>query len=264
MNRRRIVPIALAALATATVACVDTSGPTAVPYGFLTLVAQRLGSGYTGSPVGSFYSASGLGVPTAVSPWDSCRQQTFSRTAVGLGDIYPSLRAGSAIQIKLSGRTDSLFPTPVGRETQYRLRGAALPYLPGDSASVVIPGQSGGFPAFTFKAKTAETLIVQDFGTPTAGPRLDVRWNAGHDLNSTVSFSFRYGALNADTLNTQIYCQFKDDGADSIPAKYMGVWAQARAKSWTASRVRTYVAPVAQGGYFDFISTFDVPTPQSP
>ncbi len=264
MIRRHTVPLALAALATVTVACLDSTNPASVPFGFVTFVAQQAGSGFTASPIGTFFSASGLGVPTAISPWDSCRLQTYSRAAVGLGEVYPSISAGAAIQLKVAGRTDSLFPGTVGREVQYRLRAASMPYVPGDTVSVVIPGHADGFPAITFKAKSAEALTVTDFGTPSGTSRLDLRWNAGQDLNSTVSFAFRYGALNADTLNTQVYCQFRDDGADSIPTKYMSIWAQARVKTWVASRVRTYVAPVARGGYFDFISTFDVPTPSSP
>jgi hypothetical protein len=264
MIRRPSAALVIAALATVTVACVDATNPSSVPYGFVTFVAQRSGDGFTASPVGTFFGASGLGVPTAVSPWDSCRQQTYSRSTVGLGEVYPNISAGAAIQIKVSGRTDSIFPGAVGREVQYQLRAGSIPYVPGDSVSVVIPGNADGYPAITFKAKSAEELTVTDFGTPTVGPRLDLRWNAGQDLNSTVAFSFRYGALDADTLNTQVYCQFRDDGADSIPAKYMGAWAQARTRAWVATRVRTYVAPVARNGYFDFISTFDVPTPPSP
>lgn len=264
MIRRHIVPLAFAALATVTVACVDATSPSSVPYGFVTFVAQQSGSGFTASPIGTFFRASGLGVPSAVSPWDSCRQQTYSRSAVGLGEVYPNISAGAAIQLKVSGRTDSIFPGAVGSEVQYRLRSGSIPYVPGDSVSVVIPGSSDGYPAITFRAKSAEVLTVTDFGTPTGVSRLDLRWNAGQDLNSTVAFSFRYGALNADTVNTQVYCQFRDDGADSIPAKYMAVWTQARAKTWVATRVRTYVAPVARNGYFDFISTFDLPTPPSP
>ena len=264
MIRRHTVPLVIAALATVSVACIDATNPSSVPYGFVTLVAQKASNGYTATPVGTFFGASGLGVPTAVSPWDSCRLQTYSRGTVGLGEVYANIGAGPAIQLKVSGRTDSLFPGAVGREIQYRMRTASIPYVPGDSASVVIPGDADGYPAITFKAKTAEVLAVTDFGTPIAGPRLDLRWNPGQDLNNTVAFAFRYGALDADTLNTQVYCQFRDDGADSIPAKYMGAWAQARIKSWVASRVRTYVAPVARNGYFDFISTFDVPTPLTP
>ncbi|MDP1889530.1 MAG: hypothetical protein Q8K55_01450 [Gemmatimonadaceae bacterium] len=264
MIRRHTVPLVIAALATVTVACMDATNPTSVPYGFVSFVAQQSGGGFTASPIGTFFGASGLGVPTAVSPWDSCRQQTYTRATVGLGEVYPNISAGEAIQIKVAGRTDTIFPSEVGREVQYRLRAGSIPYVPGDSVSVVIPGSADGYPAITFKAKSAEALMVTDFGTPTVGPRLDLRWNPGQDLNSTVAFSFRYGALDADTLNTQIYCQFRDDGADSIPAKYMGAWAQARTRAWVATRVRTYVAPVARNGYFDFISTFDVPTPPAP
>jgi hypothetical protein len=132
--------------------------------------------------------------------------------------------------------------------------------------AVVISGGAGdlGYPALTLKGKTAEAFTVQDFGTPVAGAGIALRWNAGQDLNSTMVFSFRYSTLGSDTLSTQVYCQFRDDGADSIPTRYAAGWAGAAQKSWIASRVRTYVAPVSKGGYFDFISTYDIPTPASP
>jgi len=266
MTSRRSVPLLLAAAATIAVACTGLTDLHSVPFGFVTLVAQRAGAGFTASPIGTFYDAGGLGVPSAVSPWDSCRLQSYSpAAAVRLGDIYASISAGASIVVRVSGRTDSLYPVALGSETQYKLRAPlAVPYRPGDSVSVAIPGTSSGYPAISFTAKTAEAVVVTDFAPPASGSRLDLKWNAGQDLNGTMSFSFRYGALDTDTLNTQVYCQFKDDGADSIPAKFISSWAAARTRTWTASRVRTFVAPVAKGGYFDFISTFDLPTPVSP
>ena len=269
MTTRRLVPLSLAAAAAVLVGCNNSATQLkSVPYGFLTFVAQQKGSGYTATAVGSFYDASGLSIPTGNAPWDSCRVQSYSSApGTSLGTIFPSMNAGSSIQVKVGPRTDSLFPVVINRETQYRSRlTTGIPYTPGDSVAVVIPGAAGelGFAALSFKAKTAEAFTVQDFGTPAVGSRIDLRWTKGQDLNNTMVFSFRYSGVNADTLNTQVYCQFRDDGADSIPSKYMGAWAQARAKTWVASRVRTYVAPVARNGYFDFISTFDVPTPPSP
>ncbi|MBW7935132.1 MAG: hypothetical protein H3C62_16290 [Gemmatimonadaceae bacterium] len=262
MIRQRLVPLALAAVATIAVACVEGStSVTGVPFGFVTIAAQRSGAAYITSPVGTFYSTSGLGTPTASSSWDSCRVGTYSSAPASLGDVFPSLDAGAAIEVRLPGRVDSLFPAVVGNDVQYRLRGAGVPYVPGDSVSVVVPGRAGGYPAVSFKAKTAEVLTVVDFGEVPVGPRLDLHWNPGHDANGTVAFAFRYGALAADTLNTQISCQFRDDGTDSIPSKYIASWASAKTKSWVATRVRTHVVPVAGSGFFDFISTFDVPTP---
>jgi hypothetical protein len=261
MNRQRRSVLALAAVGAVVVACTEVTNPDAVPIGFVTIAAQRAGTGYTASPVGTFYRASGLGIPTAAAPWDSCRQQSYAVNTIGLGEVYPFISAGPSIQVRFGARTDSLFPIAVGRDQQYRLRGASIPYTPGDSVSVAIPGHGDGFPATSFKAKTAEALNLASFTEPPSGTRLDLRWSPGHDLNNTVAVSFRYGALGADTLNWQIICQFKDDGADSIPGRYMAAWSQGRVKTWAASRVRTYVLPVAGGGYFDFISTFDVAPP---
>jgi len=266
MTIRRGLPLAIAAVSTVVVACTAATDVTSVPYGFVTVVAQTAGAGYTASPVASFFDARGLGAPGAVSAWDSCRVQPYSPGAVlSFGDVYPSIGAGSAVAVKFGARTDSLFPVAVGREIQYKLRTpTSIPYTPGDSVSVVVPGNSDGYPAISFRAKTAEAVAVTNFGTPNGASRLDLRWNAAQDLNATMTVSFRFGASGADSLNTQIYCQFKDDGADSIPARYMASWAQAPTRSWTAQRVRSYVASVAKGGYFNFISTFDVPTPASP
>ncbi len=266
MTRHRAAPLVLAAAAAFGVACTVSTEVGAVPFGFVALSAQRSATGYTTSPIGTFISGSGLSVPSAIAPWDSCRTQSYSSVAgVPVGSVYPAISAGSSIAFKLPGRTDSLYPVQVGLETQYKLRSpVAVPYTPGDSVSVVIPGASNGFPAISFKAKTAEAVTVTDFAVPASGARLDLKWSAGQDLNSTMAFSFRYGALNADTLNSQIYCQFLDDGTDSIPSRYISTWAAAKTRTWVATRVRTYVAPVARSGYFDFISAFDLPTPVSP
>ncbi len=265
MTRRRAIPLAVAAAATVLVACLGGTELKAVPYGFITLTARQAGTTYRAVPVGSFFSAAGLGVPAETSPWDSCRLQTYtSANSVSVGDVYPFLDAGPSIEMKLPGRTDSLFPGIVSNQMEYATRSnLSVPYTPGDSVSFVVPGTSSGFPAISFKAKTAEALLVTDFGTPAAGTRIDLRWNAGQDLNATMAIALRYGALNTDTLNSQVYCQFRDDGTDSIPAKYVSAWAAAKLHSWVATRVRTYLAPVSRGGYFDFISTFDVPTIQA-
>lgn len=268
MNHRRTVPLLLVGLAIVAVACSSNSVTTdvkSVPYGFLTFTARKAGAGHVAVPTGTFYLATGLGVPTSTSPWDSCRVQPYApATGVGLGTVFPSMNAGSSIQLKLPARTDSLFPTAVAGETQYLPRNsAAIAYTPGDSVSAVIPGASGdkGYPAISFKGKTAEAFSVQDFGTLTPGTRIDLKWTAGQDLNSTMVFSLRYTTPGATSPNSEIYCQFRDDGVDSIPGRYVGAYSVAAQKSWVASRVRTYVAAVSRNGYFDFISTYDIPTP---
>jgi len=268
MTTRRHVPLVLAAAAAILVACDNSSTQLkSVPYGFLTFVAQKSGTAYTANAVGSFYDASGLSIPTGNAPWDSCRVQAYSSSGgTSLGTIFPSMNAGGSLQLKVGGRTDSLFPVIVGTETQYRSHfTSGIPYTPGDSVAVVVPGATGdfGFAALSFKAKTAEAYTVQDFGTPAAGSRIDLRWTPGQDLNNTMVFSFRYAGVNADTLNSQVLCQFKDDGADSVPARYATSWESASNRSWFTSRVRTLVLPAASG-YFNFISTYDIPTPVAP
>lgn len=266
MIRRRVVPLALAALTATSVACLSATEYSRVPFGFVTIVAQKAGAAYSASTVASFYDATGLGVPSAPVPWDSCRALTYSPSGgISMGQVYPSINAGSAVQVRLGSRTDSLFPQVLGTETQYRIRsGGGIAYTPGDSVSVVIPGTSTGFPAITFRAKTAEPFTMQDISGAVAGARIDLKWSAPQDANSTMVLSLRYSGVGSDTLNSQVYCQFHDDGTDSIPARYAAAWASAGKKAWVASRVRTYIGNVARGGYLDYISTFDLPTPVAP
>jgi hypothetical protein len=268
MTNRRHVPLVLAAAVAVLVACNESSTQLrSVPYGFLTFVAQQKGTGWTANAVGSFYDASGLSIPTANAPWDSCRQQSYTaNSGTSLGSVFPSMNAGSSIQVKVGTRTDSLFPVVLNTETQYQSRiTSGIPYTPGDSISVVIPGAAGdlGFSALSFRAKTAEAFTVQSFVPPAVGSRLDLRWTPGHDLNNTMVFSFRYAGAGSDVLNQQVMCQYRDDGADSVPAKYIAAWVSSSKQSWYSSRVRTWVAPAGRG-YFDFISTFDIPTPTAP
>jgi hypothetical protein len=95
------------------------------------------------------------------------------------------------------------------------------------------------------------------------GANIDLRWNAAQDQNAVMVVAFRF-AYASDALNAQIYCQFKDDGTGTIPAKYATDWATATTRTWLASRVRGSVTSVARGGFFNFISAFDVPTSPAP
>ena len=164
MNTRRSIPLLLAALVSAALGCRGTTELQSVPYGFLSFVARKSPAGHTALPTGTFYNASGLGIPTSTFPGDTCGLQAYSGVAaVGLGSVFPSMNAGSSIQLKLPSRTDSLFPVVTGSETQYTPRnGAGIPYTPGDSVGVVIPGAGGdqGFPAISFRARTVEAFAV--------------------------------------------------------------------------------------------------------
>jgi hypothetical protein len=266
MNLRRIFPLAALATAALVGACTTPTDLKAIPYGFLTFVTNKTATGYAVAPVGNFYSASAMGPPSEVSAIDSCRIQSYSTAgSVTFGDVYPSILAGSAIQVRWPSRTDSLVPAAVGTGTQYQLKSPlSVPFTPGDSVSVTIPGAAGGYPALAFKAKTTEAFVMQDPGSPAVGSAIPLRWNAAQDVNATMVVSFRYASVGVDSLNAQIYCQFKDDGVDSIPSIYASYWLAATRKTWVATRVRTFVTTVAGGGYFQFWSTFDIPMPAAP
>jgi len=264
MTIRRIVQLSVVLLAAAAGACLSSTAPKSSPYGYLTVVAQKAGTGYVASTIGSFFDASGLGAPSVITPWDSCRAQNYAPASnVGFGEVFPSVSAGAFIQVRLGARTDSIFPVVVGTETQYRARTNGIPYTPGDSVSIVVPGTASDYPAVSLRAKTAEAVVMQDFGVPAAGSNIDLQWTAAQDQNATLVVALRF-AIASDALNAQVYCQFKDDGTGTVPARYASEWAAATNRTWVVTRVRSTVMSVPKGGYFNFISTFDLPTPAAP
>ncbi len=264
MTSRRTAQLALTLVVMASAACISSTAPAPVNYGYLTVVAQQSGAGYVASTVGSFFSATGISAGTTFTPWDSCQAQNYSPTSsVGLGELYPSVSAGSFIQVKLGARTDSIFPVIAGNAMEYHLRAGGIPYTPGDTIAIVVPGTAADFPAVTLKAKTAEAFVMENFATPVAGANIDLRWNAAQDQNAVMVVTFRF-AFASDAQNAQIYCQFKDDGTGTIPAKYATDWATSTNRSWMASRIRSSVTSVARGGTFNIISAFDLPTPAAP
>src|SRR5206468_4204853 len=102
----------------------------------------------------------------------------------------------------------------------------SLPVFPGDSVTLTGPGVAGGFPAFSLRARLAESFTRDSIVIPTSpDSALHLRWTPSTatgthiPAGSSMLVSLRYSSSTTNpSLNSQIYCFLKDDGAYDVPA----------------------------------------------
>jgi hypothetical protein len=263
---RRLGVVGMAVL-TAVIASCDTSlsfRPNELVWGFVTVAAQRTTAGETRtSPTGVFFRGEVSSVPNAAVRPDSCfpSQTYIPPTNSFSGVTY--LDAGASLSVSLGSRTDEIPRVSASGVTNYNLAtGTTLPYRPGDSIVVRIPGATGGYPNVELRAKTAEAFVLQPLVPPASG-YLQLRWTAATDTNSALILQLLYApAGGSGAISREIRCAFRDDGIDSIPLLQYQDWAASGnlKREVVANRLRTLLRNVS-GGAIQFISTYQVPTP---
>jgi hypothetical protein len=247
------------------VAC-DTSasvGPNQRLWGFVTLAALKTGAGeHRVSPSGSFFLGSLGSIPNATIKPDSCYAPRTYIAPTNLITGVTYLDAGASIAAISGGRTEQIPRTTLSGQTIYSLAsGTTVPYQPGDSVVIQIPGATGGFPAAELRGKSAEPLTLLQPIEATPAKPLQLRWNPATDNNSAFVLSLQYTPSSG--TRQEILCAFVDDGVDSIPLTQHQAWTAATTGNPVAiaSRLRTVI--VAAGtGVLELISTYSVPTPQ--
>ena len=265
---RRIVPVGFAfALVLAVIACDQLTAPANLdPYGFLVMNARGKGAGvYTTAPTAIFYKANQVQLSSAAAAWDSCRVFPYDPTVTpSTGGTY--LSAGTSLGLTISGHSDALKPASASTAGPYNLTSASgLVFNPGDTLSLVIPGDKNGFPAVTVLAKTAEPFTMDPIETPAAGKGLLLKWSSPSDNNSALLVTLRYSNSGGSTPNEEIYCSYVDNGGDSVPSQLMFKYILSPYKEVLAQRLRTQILnPAGTKATFNVISTFDRPLPASP
>jgi hypothetical protein len=255
------------ALAAAVVVACDSGFTDVTPdqhWGFVNVTASRAANGqhYT-SPDAFFFFGTVSAVPNAQLVVDSCSPATFT-SGNTLQDVT-YLDAGSPVTTLLGARLDTL-PRNVGTAgtTYKKPAGAEIPYTPGDSIVVSVPGSVGGFPAAEIRARTAEAFAVEPVAMPTGTNAIQLRWTRSTDFNSAMIVSLRYSAPGSSgQLNRQILCAFTDDGVDSITFRQYEPWLTNNGllSDLYLTRLRTVFQAVPDG-LLEVISTYQVPTPE--
>lgn len=243
-------------------ACLSTTDPNERQqnYGFVILEAEQDLETYALTPTALFYRTGLLQLPSTNTATDTCFIAPFFEDG-SEGNFPPSISAGESIELTLSGGTAVLTPRALLGRTEYRMsEGMTLPYIPGDTVTVEIPGAADGFPAWTLKARTAEafTHVPTPEGLDTEV--LPLRWDAAPRPGSKMLVSLRYPTAEG---MEQIYCELIDDGAYDVGAQRAQGWRLAnpegREEAWSRWRI---TGEQNGGSILLVLSTFEVPTPQ--
>ncbi len=253
--------LSLAVLLLATTACLD---PLALPvgrFGTISVAAYANGgSSYVIRPEAAFYDQSDLAYVPVVG--DTCVVALYNpTTAVNPG--LQTLNAGDFLFTRIGGRIDSMQALPNISLRFYTLvNPLGIPYTPGDTLSVTIPGAVDGFPATAISIRTAEAFTHGAIGVPAENLDLPVVWTAAPSAGSQMTFSLRYATgVSSGAANEQIFCSFTDDGSATIRAGYLDAWRLALdvTRSTRALRVRGREIMVDSRTRLSIISTFGQP-----
>lgn len=242
-----------------------TGGTSGNPVGVGGIAARTKGAGYTTGPALAFYRVTGATFITSANTRDTCFVAEYSDAMDTQASTAPKLSAGAFVRLTLGTRTDTLTQSTAGTDVSYRSTLASgIPFTPGDSMVITIPGDPNGFPASTWRGKTAEPFVITPITIPAVGA-IPVSWSPAQDANSAMFITFRYAAGTSATFNRQIACTFVDDGSATVPAIATPEWLAATNRDYTGTRIRTILGTVdVPLSYFNVVSSFTWPTPVSP
>jgi hypothetical protein len=230
-------------------------------WGFIQTGALASAGAYVTNPNGQFFVGTLSSIPDSRVRPDSCIELTITPQNP-LQVTF--LDAGSSITTQYGTRTDTLPRVSTSSGTLYE-KSSPVPFRPGDSLIVRIPGANGGFPASEIRARTAEAFTLDSLIVKASPAATQIRWTPATDPNSSLLVEFRYSSTGGTNFNQLIRCAFVDDGADSVLFRVIQPWAgqNPSARNVTYTRLRTNIVQIV-GGFLEVISTFAVPTPSSP
>jgi len=219
------------------------------------------GETYATRPLAAFYRANGLALN--LGELETCVGLPYSALPPSVANL-PTMLAGQYLYTEIGGRRDTLFPsTLVGLQSYQLLTVNSIPYIPGDTLRVEVPGDAAGFPATTVSVRTAEPFNFTVPANPTQGEPMMLTWTPAPAPGSTMTVSMRLN--NTGTGNTpdaQIYCRFNDDGSGQVDATLTAVWLASapESRSVAFSRVRFTTVEIDPRTRLSLISYFDRPT----
>lgn len=266
MNRSKALSVgvllASAILGACSLPMADASGN---PVGIGGLSARSSGAAFTSTPTLAFYRVNGATFVTALGVRDTCVETSYSDTTSSVSTAS-TIGGGPIVTIQLGGRTDTLARTAGSVDPIYRSSiPGGIPYTPGDSLVLTISGDPEGFPTASFHGKTAEAFEVNAFDVPASGDPINLSWTPAATEDAAMLMSFRFATAASPTLDRQVACTFVDDGTGTVPGDVAINWVGAANRTFAAQRIRTILEQVdVPRSYFNFVSSFVWPTPQSP
>lgn len=240
-------------------------GGNGTPVGVVLMNARTKGAGYTTYPRVNFYSVGQASFEISTVNSDTCVVAPYDSAAVPVA-APTHLGAGALMRIIFAGDTDSLYKATTSDLTYAPTTLVGFTFNPGDSVGFQIAGDVAGFPALQGASRTAEPFTINTPTIPPVGQPMTITWTPATDLNAAMFISLIYNTGGGSTLNTQIFCDYHDDGQGAVQANLLPALSSSSVPFvMHAQRVRgTLMLSTVLNGYFNVISTFEVPTPVSP
>ncbi len=242
-------------------ACNERFGPAKEKTGFISATAYDGGGGaYALRFLGAFYKYDGLstGIPAA----ETCQGGSFSTQNTTVATL-PTVSAGQQLVTRIGGRADTLFQSSGLGLTAYQLLTVnSVPYTPGDTLTLEVPGEVGGFPGTTLKVRTAEAFTHDAVGTGSEGQPLTITWTPAPLPGSLMTFSLRFNSSGtASVPDAQIYCVFTDDGSGEVGTSFASIWRATlpESRSVRATRIRQTEVVFDANTKVTLLSYFDRP-----
>lgn len=230
-------------------------------WGLIDVAATRdASSSHFADVEGLFFHGNVGAVPNADFQVDTCTDVAFF-TGSGTSGLT-HLDAGAVVSATIGGVEHVMERTTTSSGLAYQPT-SLVPYTPGDSIFVDIPGAQGGYPAGSIRAKTAEAFTFPTNIDPPAGTdSIPLTWSLPDEpLSSIMVLSLRYAPeSDPSTLSRQVLCNFVDDGDASVPFRWHQNWSNASERAVVVTRLRTHYVAIG-GANLGVISTYQVPTP---
>ena len=241
---RRTCRLALPGLALiATMGCRDILQAESSNYAVINVETLTTGvETYGARPSGLFFSAAGIFLSSSVVARDSCLIQAFPPAITN--PVLDYLDPGSPVVARFTRPQTSgtLGARTQGSVTSYVLpEGATIPFVPGDTITVEVPGAEDGFEGATIVARTAEAFTPSQLNVPASNQaNMPVTWTPGATAipGSAMFYSIRYSAPASSVINREIACFFIDDGSASVPFETLFDFREATLRAAQATRIR--------------------------
>jgi hypothetical protein len=194
------------------------------------------------SPAAYFVDAVNISLPNSATSADTCAQLGFPGTATTAP--LSQIDAGTPVILATTTDTAQLTPQPADANGYifYRLpANDSITVAPGSISHVTIPGASNGFNAMNQQFVNADSLALSPIdATPDSTGDLTLHWNPQNGQRASVVVQLEFSS-GSGLANTQIFCQFTDNGSHAVEARLANLWRAGGAKHVHAYRFLTNI-----------------------
>jgi len=217
--------------------------PKSVAVGIVTVALADAPNGiHNTSPTAYFVDASNVNIPNSAVSADTCAQLPFP--GINTPTPLPQLDAGTPVIFATS--TDTVQLTPGSPDANgyifYRIPASdSIAVRPGLTSRITIPGGASGFHAFDYQFTNADSLALEPIdATPDSTGDLTLTWNPQLGKTASVVVQLEW-ATSGGAPDTQIFCQFTDNGSHAVEKRLANLWRAGAAKHVHAYRFLTSI-----------------------